>query len=46
MLIFGKFKIEELEKCLFYDGKLLGSLLGVEIKSFSYHNTTPQLLTE
>lgn len=35
----------ELEKCLFNDMKLLESLLGVEIKSFSYHNTTPQLLT-
>ena len=35
---------KDLEKCLFYDRKLLESLLGVEIKSFSYHNTTPQLL--
>lgn len=35
----------ELEKCLFNDMKLLESLLGVGIKSFSYHNTTPQLLT-
>ena len=35
---------KELEECLFNDIKLLESLLGVEIKSFSYHNTTPQLL--
>jgi hypothetical protein len=34
----------ELEKCIFYDGKLLESLLGIEITSFSYHDTTPQLL--
>ena len=33
-----------MEKCLFNDRKLLESLLEVEIKSFSYHNTTPQLL--
>lgn len=35
---------KELERCLFNDRNLLASLLGVEIKSFSYHNTTPQLL--
>lgn len=34
----------QLEECLAKDAKTLEDLLGVRIKSFSFHNTTPALL--
>lgn len=37
-------RAEQLEKCLLTDKSHLEKLLEVEIRSFSYHNTTPALL--
>jgi hypothetical protein len=36
---------DELEKCLEIDKKILETMLEVEVKSFSFHNTTPELLS-
>lgn len=36
---------DHLEECLYKDRRMLENLLGLEIQSYSFHNTTPELLT-